>query len=139
MARIRAGCPTARRVTDRDPELRGRGDEHSYQLFPVVHDIDHTKSPVAHPAVHLHYPSNYSSWLNQVDLWFSKSERDVFARGTFTSVTDLRPKLMRYIKGYNKVAKHFRGAYAEPSKRTAWLLYKSTVRSAGASYGHRNV
>ena len=32
---------------------------------------------VAHPSVHLHYTPTYSSWLNQVELWFSKIERDV--------------------------------------------------------------
>src|SRR5438093_9883691 len=36
---------------------------------------------VAHPSVHLHYTPTYSSWLNQVELWFSKIERDVTARG----------------------------------------------------------
>ena len=59
----------------------------------------------AHPGVHLHYTPTYSSWLNQVELWFSKIERDVIARGIFTSVTDLRRKLMRYITHYNKTAK----------------------------------
>jgi len=52
------------------------------------------------PNVRLHYTPTYSSWLNQVELWFSKIERDVIARGVFTSVTDLRRKLMRYIKQY---------------------------------------
>src|SRR6267143_1777620 len=48
-----------------------------------------------HPKVHLHYTPTYSSWLNQVELWFSKIERDVIARGVFTSVSDLKRKLMR--------------------------------------------
>jgi len=34
-----------------------------------------------HPKVHLHFTPTYSSWLNQVELWFSKIERDVIARG----------------------------------------------------------
>jgi hypothetical protein len=47
----------------------------------------------------------------RAELWFSKIERDVIARGgVFTSVTDLRRKLMRYIKQYNKTAKPFRWA-----------------------------
>src|SRR6266550_267335 len=74
---------------------------------------------VAHPSVHLHYTPPYSSWLNQVELWFSKIERDVTARGIFTSVTDLRRKLMRYIKHYNKTATPIRWAYADPSRRIA--------------------
>ena len=31
----------------------------------------------AHPKVQLHYTPTYSSWLNQVELWFAKIERDV--------------------------------------------------------------
>jgi len=31
-----------------------------------------------HPHVHLHFTPTYSSWLNQVELWFSKIERDLF-------------------------------------------------------------
>jgi transposase len=73
----------------------------------------------AHPTVRLHYTPTYSSWLNQVELWFSKIERDVIARGIFTSVTDLRRKLMRYIKQYNKTAKPFRWSYADPTRRIA--------------------
>ena len=72
-----------------------------------------------HPNVTLHFTPTYSSWLNQVELWFSKIERDVTARGIFTSVTDLRRKLMRYIKHYNKTATPFRWAYADPSRRIA--------------------
>src|SRR5262249_9696597 len=53
-----------------------------------------------HPTVHLHFTPTYSSWLNQVELWFAKIERDVIARGVFTS--DLRQNLMRYIRQYNK-------------------------------------
>jgi transposase len=73
----------------------------------------------AHPSVRLHYTPTYSSWLNQVELWFSKIERDVIARGIFTSVTDLRRKLMRYIKQYNKTAKPFRWSYVDPTRRIA--------------------
>src|SRR5215471_11846035 len=51
-----------------------------------------------HPNLHLHYTPTYSSWLNQVELWFSKIERDVIARGVFTSVKDLRTKIMKYIR-----------------------------------------
>jgi len=34
-----------------------------------------------HPSVHLHFTPTYSSWLNQVERWFGKIERDVIARG----------------------------------------------------------
>src|SRR5437867_71588 len=53
-----------------------------------------------HRNVHLHFTPTYSSWLNQVELWFAKIERDVIARGVFISVPDLKRKLMRYIRQY---------------------------------------
>jgi transposase len=70
-----------------------------------------------HPNVHLHFTPTYSSWLNQVELWFGKIERDVIARGVFTSVTDLRRKLMRYIRQYNKAPKTVKWRYFDPSHR----------------------
>src|SRR5437870_11000229 len=57
-----------------------------------------------HPNVRLHYTPTYSSWLNQVENWFSKLQRHVIARGVFSSVSDLAKKLMRYIRHYNKTA-----------------------------------
>ena len=72
-----------------------------------------------HPNVTLHFTPTYSSWLNQVELWFSKVERDVIARGIFTSTAALARKLRRYIEHYNKSATPFRWSYADPSRRIA--------------------
>jgi len=66
----------------------------------------------AHPTVRLHCTPTYSSWLSQAELWFSKIERDVIVRGIFTSVADVRRKLMRYVKHYEK-------SYADPARRIA--------------------
>ena len=70
----------------------------------------------AHPKLHLHFTPTYSSWLNQVELWFGKIERDVIARGVFTSVPDLKRKLMRYIRHYNKSPRTVKWKYADPSR-----------------------
>ncbi len=59
------------------------------------------------------------SWLNQVELWFSKIERDVIARGIFTSVKDLSRKLMRYIRLCNKDPKPIKWMYRDPERRIA--------------------
>jgi transposase len=72
---------------------------------------------LAHPKVHLHFTPTYSSWLNQVELWFAKIERDVIARGIFTSVADLRKKLMRYIRKYNQAPKTVKWKYFDPTRR----------------------
>ena len=71
----------------------------------------------AHPKVHLHYTPTYSSWLNQVENWFARIERDVIARGVFTSVKDLARKLMRYIRHYNRAPKPIKWTYRDPSLR----------------------
>ena len=73
----------------------------------------------AHPRVHLHFTPTYSSWLNQVELWFAKIERDILARGIFTSVADLKRKIMKYTRHHNKVATPVRWTYADPARRIA--------------------
>ena len=70
-----------------------------------------------HSNVHLHFTPTYSSWLNQVELWSAKIERDVIARGVFTSVPDLKRKLMRYIRQYNKNPRTVKWKYFDPSRR----------------------
>ncbi len=72
---------------------------------------------IEHPHVRMHFTPTYSSWLNQVELWFSKIERDVLARGIFTSVADLARKIRRYIRHYNTVKKPIRWAYRNPAHR----------------------
>lgn len=64
-----------------------------------------------HPHVWLHFTRTYSSWLNQVEIWFAKIERDVIARGVFTSVKDLARKLRRYINAYSANAQPIRWKY----------------------------
>ena len=70
-----------------------------------------------HPNVQFHFTPTYSSWLNQVESWFSKLQRDVIDRGIFTSVADLSRKIMRYVRLYAKTAKPFRWKYSDPRKR----------------------
>jgi transposase len=82
-----------------------------------THKTEHVaKFLEAHPNVQMHFTPTYSSWLNQVELWFGKIERDVIARGVFTSVTDLKRKLMRYIRQYNKAPRTVKWKYADPSR-----------------------
>jgi len=65
----------------------------------------------------LHFTPTYSSWVNQVEIWFAKIERDVIARGVFTSTSDLSRKVMRCIRRYNRDARPIRWSYADPSRR----------------------
>jgi transposase len=70
-----------------------------------------------HPQVKLHFTPTYSSWLNQVELWFSKIERDVMARGGFSSLKDLAKKLLRYIRQYNRQARPVKWTYKNTRNR----------------------
>ena len=49
----------------------------------------------AHPTVHIHFTPTYSSWLNQIELWFSKIARDLIYRGVFTSTKQLARSIRR--------------------------------------------
>ena len=52
-----------------------------------------------------------------MELWFAKIERDVVTRGIFKSVPDLRRKLMRYIRHYNKEGKPVKWIYRDVTRR----------------------
>jgi transposase len=69
------------------------------------------------PRVRFHFTPTYSSWLNQVEIWFSKIQRDVIARGVFTSVADLSRKLMKYIRIHAKSARPVRWTYFDTARR----------------------
>jgi transposase len=82
----------------------------------------------AHPNVRFHFTPTYSSWLNQVELWFAKIERDLIARGIFTSVPDLHKKLRQYITLHNKTAQPFQWTYSNPKHRVR------AIRNSDASH-----
>jgi hypothetical protein len=66
-----------------------------------------------HQNVRLHF----TPWLNQIELWFARIERDVIACGIFSSVKDLALKLMRYIHAYWAAPKPFSWKYSNVSRR----------------------
>ena len=58
------------------------------------------------------YLPKHSSWLNQIEVMFGVIMRKVIRRGSFTSVADLRTKLLNFIEYFNRVfAKPFRWTY----------------------------
>lgn len=70
-----------------------------------------------HTNVRLHFTPTYSSWLNQVENWFAKIQRQVITRGVFRSLPDLRSKLLRYIRHYNKTATPMKWTFSNPKRR----------------------
>src|SRR6202521_1553583 len=103
------------------------------QIHIILDNLSAHKTPSVreflerNPRVRFHFTPTYSSWLNQVEIWFAKIERDVIARGVFTSVADLRRKLMKYIRAYAKRAQPIRWTYTDPRRRIAAKRITGTV------------
>ena len=58
------------------------------------------------------YTPKHTSWLNQIELWFSILVRRLLKRGNFTSVEDLRERILAFIAYFNKtMAKPFKWTY----------------------------
>ncbi len=57
-----------------------------------------------------------------MEIWFAKIERDVIARGIFTSVADLARKIRRYIRAYAKSARPFLWTYTDLDRRIGHVI-----------------
>jgi putative transposase len=60
----------------------------------------------------LHYTPTYSSWLNQIEIWFNILTKDVLKGAVWKSKKQLVSQLMEYVKTYNEHrAKPFKWTY----------------------------
>jgi len=58
------------------------------------------------------FTPRHCSWLNQVEMWFSVLARRLLRRGSFTSVDDLRTRVLAFIQYFNDVlAKPYRWTF----------------------------
>lgn len=59
------------------------------------------------------YTPKHTSWMNQVEIWFSILYRRLLKRGSFKSEEDLRDKILAFINYFNEtLAKPFKWTYA---------------------------
>ncbi len=59
-----------------------------------------------------HYTPKHCSWLNQIEIWLSILVRKLLKRGSFTSLDDLKAKVLAFIEYYNRtMAKPFKWTY----------------------------
>ncbi len=61
----------------------------------------------ARPRFHVHYTPTYSSWLNQVEIWFNIITSKAIRRGSFRSVKQLVRRIEQFVAGYNDTAHPF--------------------------------
>lgn len=58
------------------------------------------------------YTPKHSSWLNQIELWFSILVRRLLKRASFTSIEQLKQRLLDFITYFNQtMAKPFKWTY----------------------------
>ncbi len=58
------------------------------------------------------YVPKHTSWLNQIEIWFSILARRLLKRASFTSIDDLRQRIKSFIEYFNlTMAKPFNWKY----------------------------
>jgi transposase len=88
-------------------------DGHEDRQIHVVLDNLNTHKPKddrwlkRHPNVHFHFTPTYSSWLNQVECWFSILSRQALRGASFTSPKQLRHAIDDFVSVYNENAAPF--------------------------------
>jgi transposase len=82
------------------------------------HGILHNRQSRAHflsdPShrIVFHSPPRHCSWLNQIEICLSILVRKLLKRGSFTSVADLKAKVLDFLADYNRtMAKPFKWTY----------------------------
>jgi transposase len=60
-----------------------------------------------HPGVYFHFIPTRSSWLNQVETWFSILQGQSLSGASFTSVQQLQEHMDAFIASYNQTARPF--------------------------------
>ena len=59
-----------------------------------------------------YYTPKHASWMNQIEIWLSILARKLLRRGNFTSLDDLKAKVLAFIDYYNlSLAKPFKWTY----------------------------
>ncbi len=59
-----------------------------------------------------HYTPKHSSWLNQIEIWFSILVRKLLKRASFLSKDDLKTRILDFISYFNQtMAKPFKWTY----------------------------
>lgn len=86
--------PVLRILTDRGTEYCGKIENHEYQLFLAINNIDHTRTKVRHPQT------------NGIVERFHKTIKDefysvAFRKKIYTSIEDLQKDLDEYLKSFN--------------------------------------
>ena len=79
----------------------------------ILHTMPTRAAFLADPAhrIRFLYTPKHTSWLNQIELWFSILARRVLKRGDFASTDALRARILAFITYFNQTATPFKWTY----------------------------
>ena len=93
------GLPMLRILTDRGTEYCGRVEQHDYQLYLAINDIDHTKTKAAHPQTNGICERFHKTILNEF-------YQITFRKKLYSTLDELQKDLDEWIKYYNNDRTH---------------------------------
>jgi transposase len=110
---VRVGHYNRRRRREFLEFMNGIVKENPGREIHVILDNLNTHKPkqdrwlARRPNVHFHFTPTYSSWLNQVEVWFSILAEHALKNLSLTRAKELREAIDRYVKAYNPKAAPF--------------------------------
>ena len=100
---MRAHRPTA---TERR-EMARKTVPDSFRVSLSTHKPKRDLWLARHPNVHFHYTPTHTSWLNQIEIWFSILAAQSLKGASFVSVAELVTHIESFITSYNEDARPF--------------------------------
>jgi transposase len=80
----------------------------------ILHNMESRAEFLSNPAheIVFHFTPKHSSWLNQIEIWFSILMRKLLKRASFESTEELKWRILDFVAYFNEtMAKPFRWTY----------------------------
>jgi transposase len=100
---VQAGHYTRRRRRELLDYMNGPVANHPGKEIHVILDNSNTHKPKddrwlkQHPLVKFHFTPTYSSWMNQVEVWFSILQQQALSGVSFTSPRQVREAIDKFV------------------------------------------